>query len=279
MTSLPHRPPEPPRLIGSDVDGTLIDDQDRITDRTRRVISAAVADGAQFLLATGRPPRWLKPIIDQLGYAPLAVCANGAVVYDSSTDQILTANTLQVETLEWLADCALTAIPGCGLAAERVGRSAHDAASPQFVSAPGYEHAWLNPDNVELSATEVLSAPAIKLLVRKAGAASADLRAALLPLVGDRAHITFSTNHGLIELSAPGVTKASGLSWAAERLGRTPDETVTFGDMPNDVPMLAWAKHGVAMGNAHRDAVIAADEITKTNNDDGVAHVLEHWWG
>ncbi|MCW4354632.1 HAD family hydrolase [Hoyosella sp. YIM 151337] len=279
MTSLPHRPTEPPRLIGSDVDGTLVDDDERISARTKNTLASVVADGADFVLATGRPPRWIAPIVDQLGFAPLAVCANGAVIYDSATDRILTANTLDVDTLMWLADCALKAIPGCGLAAERVGRSAHDAASPQFVSAPGYEHAWLNPDNVELSTHEVLSAPAIKLLVRKVGTASADLRAALLPLVGDRAHVTYSTNHGLIELSAPGVTKALGLSWVANRLGRSPAETITFGDMPNDVPMLTWASYGVAMGNAHQDAIGAANETTKNNNDDGVAVVLEHWWG
>lgn len=260
------------------MDGTLVDDHERVSDRTRKVVAAVAADGAQFVLATGRPPRWITPIVDQLGFAPLTVCANGAVIYDSATDQILSANTLSVDTLTWLADCALQAIPGCGLAAERVGRSAHDAASPQFVSAPGYEHAWLNPDNVELSTAEVLSAPAIKLLVRKAGALSADLRSALLPLVGDKAQVTYSTNHGLIELSAPGITKASGLSWVADYLARTADETVTFGDMPNDIPMLLWAKHGVAMGNAHPETVTVANEVTKSNNEDGVAVVLEHWW-
>jgi hydroxymethylpyrimidine pyrophosphatase-like HAD family hydrolase len=53
---------------------------------------------------------------------------------------------------------------------------------------------------------------------------------------------------------------------------------VAFGDMPNDVPMLGWAGLGVAMGNAHPDAVAAADEVTTTNAEDGVARVLERWW-
>jgi hydroxymethylpyrimidine pyrophosphatase-like HAD family hydrolase len=64
----------------------------------------------------------------------------------------------------------------------------------------------------------------------------------------------------------------------ARPLGITAAEVVAFGDMPNDVPMLGWAGLGVAMGNAHPDAVAAADEVTASNVDDGVARVLERWW-
>ena len=110
-----------------------------------------MAAGTQFVLATGRPPRWIGPVVDALGFAPMSVCANGAVLYDPATDRIISARTLSAEVLAELADIAIRAIPGAGLAVERVGRSAHDAATPQFVSSPGYEHAWLNPDNTEVS--------------------------------------------------------------------------------------------------------------------------------
>ena len=124
-----------------------------------------------------------------------------------------------------------------------------------------------------------LAAPAIKLLIRLRDAASEQMRAVLAPLVGDRADITYSTNNGLIEISAHGVTKASGLRELAERMAIS-DLTgaVAFGDMPNDVPMLELAGHGVAMRNAHPDALAAADEITAGNDEDGVALVLERWW-
>jgi hydroxymethylpyrimidine pyrophosphatase-like HAD family hydrolase len=62
-------------------------------------------------------------------------------------------------------------------------------------------------------------------------------------------------------------------------LGITAEGVVAFGDMPNDVPMLQWAGLGVAMGNAHPDAVAAANEVTASNDDDGLARVLERWWG
>ncbi|MCV7302902.1 HAD family hydrolase [Mycobacterium barrassiae] len=268
-----------PLLIASDVDGTLLTDDEKITDRTRAALTAAVDSGTRFVLATGRPPRWVAPVVDALGFAPIAVCANGAVIYDPSIDRIVSARTLSEEMLAELAEIATRVIPGAGLAVERVGESAHDAATPQFVSSPGYEHAWLNPDNTEVSMEDLLSAPAIKLLIRKAGAQSADMAAALAEHIGHQGDITYSTNNGLIEIMPLGISKASGVAEVAAPLGITARDIVTFGDMPNDVPMLAWAGHGVAMGNAHPDALAAADEVTGTNAEDGVARVLERWWG
>ncbi|NEW27543.1 HAD family hydrolase [Nocardia cyriacigeorgica] len=267
-----------PELVASDVDGTLIDPDERVTARTKAAVGAVVADGVPFVLATGRPPRWIGPVVDGLGFAPLCVCGNGAVIYDSAADRVLTSRTLDIETLGWIADLAEEVLPGCGLAAERVGASAHDAVTPQFVSSPEYEHAWLNPDDTAVARHEVIDAPAIKMLIRLPGARSGDMLAALAPMVGERADITYSTDHGLIELSAPGVTKASGLVIVAERLGIDPATAIAFGDMPNDIPMLTLAGRGVAMANAHPEAIAAANEVTTTNAEDGVARVLERWW-
>ncbi|MCV7149835.1 HAD family hydrolase [Mycobacterium pyrenivorans] len=267
-----------PALIATDVDGTLLDDDEKISARTRAAVHALVDSGAQFVLATGRPPRWVRPIVDQLGLTPMAVCANGAVIYDPSVDRIVSARTLSADALGELAEIATRVIPGAGLAVERVGRTAHDAATPQFVSSPGYEHAWLNPDNTEVSIEDLLSAPAVKLLIRKAGARSADMAAELAKHVGIEGDITYSTNNGLIEIVPLGVSKATGIEELARPMGIDAADVVTFGDMPNDVPMLGWAGLGVAMGNAHPDAVAAADEVTATNVEDGVALVLERWW-
>jgi hypothetical protein len=192
---------------------------------------------------------------------------------------VVSARTLSVATLGELAEIAARAIPGAGLAVERVGSSAHDAATPQFVSSPGYEHAWLNPDNTEVSLEDLLSAPAVKLLVRKAGARSADMAAELAKHVGIEGEITYSTNNGLVEIVPFGIDKATGIAELVAPLGITDDDMVAFGDMPNDVPMLLRAGHGVAMGNAHPDAIAVANEVTTPNSDDGVARVLERWWG
>jgi Cof subfamily protein (haloacid dehalogenase superfamily) len=267
-----------PALIACDVDGTLFDETESITPRTRDTVRAAVAAGAYFLVATGRPPRWIRPVVEALGFAPMAVCANGAVIYDPENDRVLSARTLAVDTLAELAELATRVIPGAGLAVERIGERAHDTATPQFISSPGYEHAWLNPDNTEVSIDDLLSAPAIKLLIRKSGARSEDMAAELAKHVGIEGDITYSTNNGLVEIVPLGISKASGVEEIARPLGIASDEVVAFGDMPNDIPMLLWAGRGVAMGNAHPDVQDAADEVTAPNTDDGVARVLERWW-
>ena len=97
----------------------------------------------------------------------------------------------------------------------------------------------------------------------------------IIGLLGD---ITYSTNNGLVEISTVGISKALGVEQVARPLEICPEDVVAFGDMPNDVPMLRWAGLGVAMGNAHPEAVAAADEVTTGNDDDGLARVLERWW-
>ncbi|WP_067696793.1 Cof-type HAD-IIB family hydrolase [Nocardia jejuensis] len=265
-------------MVATDVDGTLIDHLEQVTPRTKAAVDNLIADGVPFVLATGRPPRWIDPVVDGLGYAPLCVCGNGAVIYDSANDRILASRVLDVDTLAWLADLAEGLLPGCGLAAERIGATAHDAATPQFVSSPEYQHAWLNPDDTAVSRAEVIAAPAIKMLIRLPGVSSGDMRTILEPRLEGRADLTYSTDNGLIELSAPGVTKATGLASVAQRLGVQHNALIAFGDMPNDVPMLRLAGHGVAMGNAHPEAKAAADEVAAANHEDGVAQVLERWW-
>jgi HAD superfamily hydrolase (TIGR01484 family) len=248
-----------PALIASDVDGTLLDADENVSPRTRSAVRAAVDAGTRFVLATGRPPRWVHPVVDALGFAPMAVCANGAVIYDPATDRILSVRTLSADQLGELAEIATRVIPGAGLAVERVGRSAHDAATPQFVE-------------------DLLGAPAIKLLIRKSDARSSDMAAELTKHVGLQGDITYSTNNGLIEIVPLGVSKATGVEEVARPYEITAEDVVAFGDMPNDIPLLRWAGLGVAMGNAHPEAIEAADEVTAPNTDDGLARVLERWW-
>lgn len=267
-----------PLLIASDVDGTLIDDGYQVTARNRAAIEAAVADGVPFVLCTGRPPRWIRQVSDQLGHAPIAVCANGAVVFDSATDRVLSAHTIAPDELTHLSEVIRGAMPGAVLAAERIDLDGPDGLAMQFATAPGYEHAWENPQNIEVSDADLVTMPAVKFLVRVPGARSADMRDLLAPLIGDRVDLTFSTDNGLIEIAAAGVTKATGLAGVARELGVRDDDVVAFGDMPNDIPMLGWAWHGVAMANAHPELAVVADEVTASNNDSGVAQVLERWW-
>ena len=271
-----------PILVATDVDGTLIGSDDLVPAANLAVVEDLVADGATFVLATGRPPRWLAQVVDQLPVAPLAVCANGAVIMDSGSGEFLETSLLDPDTLAAIDEVLRERLPGSGIAAERLGA---DAADADFVASPDYEHAWIHPEHLEVGHAEVLSEPVLKLLARVPGMPSADMLAALRGEVDHLADVTYSTTNGLIEFAARGVTKASGLARIAASTAAataTPSAevpvTVAFGDMPNDLEMLRWADHGVAMGNAIPAVHAAADEVTLTNDEAGFAHVLRRWW-
>jgi len=122
------------------------------------------------------------------------------------------------------------------------------------------------------------SEPAVELPVRHHEMTSGAMAAVLASLFDGIADLMYSTNNSLVELSATGVTKATGLATVAGDYGVDQVDVFAFGDMPDDIPMLAWAGHGVAMGDAHSAAVAVADEVTAPNTEDGLAQVLERWW-
>ena len=261
-----------PLLVATDVDGTLLDPADRVTPRTTAVLDRVAAAGVGLVLVTGRPPRWIPPVVAQVGRAGLAVCANGAVVYDAATDRVVSARTLEATTLAELAAVVGEALPQAGLAVELV----HPV--PSFVAEPHYRHAWVGSDHEIRPRAELLTRPAVKMLVRDPRMRSEEIVAALAPAVGSAVDLTFSHPGGLVEISAPGVTKAVGLAEVAAAIGVGASDVVAFGDMPNDLEMLRWAGHGVAMGNAHQAVKDVADEVTATNAEDGLALVLERWF-
>ena len=261
-----------PLLVATDVDGTLLDPADRVTPRTIAVLDRAAAAGVGLVLVTGRPPRWIPPIVAQVGVAGLTVCANGAVLYDAATDRVVSASTLDAATLADLAVLVATVLPRAGLAVELVHPE------PSFMAEPSYRHAWVGSDHEIRPRAELVTRPAVKMLVRDPLMHSEEIVAALAPAVGLTVDLTFSHPGGLVEISAPGVTKAAGLAEVAAAVGVDASDVVAFGDMPNDLEMLRWAGHGVAMGNAHPALKDVADEVTATNAEDGLALVLERWF-
>ncbi|USX49943.1 HAD family hydrolase [Lentzea sp. HUAS12] len=266
---------EKPALVASDVDGTILGTNERVSGHTARVVGRVLADGTPFVLVSGRPPRWVPRIANDLGATGYAVCANGAVLYDVGADRVIWQRGISPIRLHDLVSALDTALPECAVAAERVGERAADVET--FVAEERYKHAW--PDSHDVaSRAEVLGHAAIKLLVRHTGMTSAEMAAAATAVLGDEFAITYSTNAGLIEVSERDVTKASGLADVAERLGVAAGNVIAFGDMPNDIPMLRWVGHGVAMANAHPELLEVADEVTGTNDQDGVAQVLERWF-
>ncbi|NGY61664.1 HAD family phosphatase [Lentzea sp. NEAU-D13] len=262
---------EKPLLIASDVDGTLLGLDERVSARTAAVVGRVLAAETPFVLVTGRPPRWVPVVATQAGLTGYAVCANGAVLYDIGADEVVWQRDLGPVQLHDIAHALGEVIPGVTFATERVGDG------PTFLAEHDYLHAWAENAG-RYSRAEVFGFPAVKLLARQAGMSSAAMTEAAVQVLGNEVSITYSTGVGLIEISRADVTKATGLADVAERFGIEASGVIAFGDMPNDVPMLEWAGHGVAMANAHQDALDAADEVTASNDEDGVAQLLERWF-
>jgi Cof subfamily protein (haloacid dehalogenase superfamily) len=263
------------RLIATDLDGTLVRDDRTISAHTAGVLRRVADGGIAVVLVTGRPIRWLHNVYQQLTFRPLAVCANGAAVYDPVADAIVHAVSLGPAALAEACARLRAAIPGVLFAVERDGgrEMLHDPAYP--IGPWEMDHSDVRP--APFSA--LVAAPAAKLLVRATpeGTVDADEFTALVGAeLAGVAEATNSSSSGVVEVSAAGVTKASGLAWVAESLRVAADDVIAFGDMPNDLPMLAWAGRGVAMANGHPVVRAAAHDVTaRSNEDDGVAAYLE----
>ncbi|MGB8652547.1 MAG: Cof-type HAD-IIB family hydrolase [Mycobacteriales bacterium] len=260
-----------PRLVASDLDGTIVRSDGTVSARTIAAITAVEDAGATFVMVTGRPIRWMAAVAEQTGHHGIAVCANGAVLYDLHTERVLQSALLASSAARDVVEALRSALPGIAFAVERL----HEG----FAHEPAYRPRWDSADPLTQAPVEqLLSGEVVKLLARHEELGSDELLAAARAAVGQGATLTHSSTDGLLEISAVDVSKASGLaSFAAER-GVAAGETVAFGDMPNDLPMLSWAGLGVAVANAHPEVLAVADEVTASNDDDGVARVLDRWF-
>ncbi|GHD49419.1 HAD family hydrolase [Streptomyces galbus] len=256
-------------LVATDLDGTLLRGDDTFSDRSLLALARVTDAGARHLVVTGRPAPRVRPLLEHLRGRGLAVCGQGAQVYDAGADRLLWSVTLDRE----LAETALGKIEAeVGQVYAAVDQDGVDGLT---LIEPGYRmpHPTLPALRVERR-DDLWCAPISKVLLRHPDLSDDELAATARSVVGSLATVTMS-GPGTVELQPCGVTKATGLALAAEHLGVGPADTVAFGDMPNDVPMFDWAAYGIAMANAHPELKAVADEVTTSNEDDGVAVVLE----
>ena len=260
-----------PRLVASDLDGTLLRSDLSVAPRTREVLARVEDAGALFVMVTGRPPRWMAPVADQTDHRGLAVCANGAIVYDLHTERVVRDFRIDVGAALEVVRALRAELPEVAFAVEKgLGGFGREAS---------YVTRFDNPELVVAPVEELVrDGGAVKLLARVEGVGSDELLTSARSVLGGLCECTHSSGDGLLEISAAGVSKASGLAALAEEWGIAAADVIAFGDMPNDLPMLAWAGRSVGMGNAHPDVLAAADEVTATSDDDGVAKVLERWF-
>ncbi|MFJ6510775.1 HAD family hydrolase [Streptomyces sp. NPDC091406] len=271
--------PMPPAyaLVATDLDGTLLRPDNTVSARSRAALALAAAAGARHLIVTGRPVPGIRALLADLAYTGLVVCGQGTQLYEAEGEggngRLLWSVALDREA----ADTALGKIEA------EVG-AVFAAVDQDGVDGVTLIEAGYRMPNPTLPARRVTSRealwerPVIKVLVRHPELGDDALAAVARGAVGDLATVTMA-GPGTVELAPRGVDKGTGLAAAAELLDIGAGRTVAFGDMPNDLPMFAGSGHRVAMGNAHPELRAAADEVTLSNAEDGVAVVLERLFG
>jgi hydroxymethylpyrimidine pyrophosphatase-like HAD family hydrolase len=263
--------PGPPEVIATDLDGTLLRGDGTLGALTREVLAECQAAGALLVICTARPVRWMRPLAAEIGGGPLAACDNGAVLWDLTADRLLGATALSPGDARLVVAAIDRSLPGGAWAVERIDGFGHE---------PGYRPHWPPPSGSAVApAIELVSEPVVKLMFRHQRHTADARRARAQAAAGDRAEVTHSNSAGdLLEISAVGVSKATALAALCARRGVAAERVVAFGDMPNDLSMLRWAGHAVAVAGSHPDVLDVADEIAPGNDEDGVARVLARIW-
>jgi HAD superfamily hydrolase (TIGR01484 family) len=220
--------------------------------------------GAEILLVTARAPWWLEDFAPES--SDVAICCNGAVIWDLHAQRALNEYPLQPAAAARIVGALRERAPGVVFACElAIGG----------IREPAWVPLWPSPDrHPRQDALEIVAEPVFKLVAQHPELEQLELYELAVELCGEEATVTYSGER-LVEISAAGVTKAFALAAHCAELGIRPQDVVAFGDMPNDAPMLRFAGLGVAVANAHPDVLAAADEVTASNDDDGVALVLE----
>ena len=255
------------RLLAIDVDGTLLNDQHRLSDRTLKAISQAQEKGLKIILATGRGPRSCDPIIHKLGIEDPVITHNGAVVYHPLRNTAEKQVGFKAEELKEVVefcrkeDIHFDASTAFHIYVERVHESV----------IPVYKRFFAQP--ITVKDVGQIGEIIVKLTLTGEPKRLDEVMPHLL-----RKFPNFSiirSGDTFIDVMHPKATKAQGLKYIMEKFHLSPQEVMAFGNYYNDVEMLQLAGTGVAMENAPAEVKAKADLITKSNNEDGVAQVIE----
>ncbi|MFI9259126.1 HAD hydrolase family protein [Streptomyces sioyaensis] len=297
-SATPSRGPDTavaPRLIATDLDGTLLHDDKTVSDRTIAALAAAERAGIEVFFVTGRPARWMGVVSDHVHGHGLAICANGAAVVDLHRGgRIVEVSPLERTVALAVVEALRGAAPGTSFAVERTGGIHYEPQYPPLLLDPAAVVApaekllaedFVTPLDPDTSLTDDPAGapeapafpdqPVIKLLAHHPELDPDAFLALARTVAGGLASFTRSSPTALLEISGSGVSKAGTLAHCCAERGIAPEEVVAFGDMPNDIEMLTWAGTSYAMANAHPDVLAATMHRTASNNDDGVAVVIE----
>ena len=259
-----------PKLIATDLDGTIVQHDGTISERTIAAFSKAHAMGIHIYFVTGRPPRWMDEIRDAFGFGG-AICGNGAMLYDLKTSTVTEEWMISKELQKEIAQRLRLAIPPISFAIE-----SHDYYHREKSYVPRWD---IGLDNVGVERIEdAIRGPAFKMLARCSGSEFTSdqmLEIASRELEGLVTVTHSNAKESLLEISALGISKGQTLAKVAERLNIDASDCISFGDNPNDFSMLQWCGRSFAMADGHPDGIKFATGIAEPHAFDGVAKVIE----
>lgn len=258
-----------PRLIALDVDGTLLDpDTGLISAAVKAAVHRAIAGGGQVVISTGRTVLGVAPVLDELQLTSgFALCSNGAVRLDVAAREAASVETFDLApVLAELSD----RLPGAIFAAEDLGIGNRVTAEFPVHQLEGVQR----PATVD----ELAAVPAPRLIASWPGRRPAELVERLAGVELPSSTYTLDHYEPWVTVTPEGVTKGSALEKLRAELGVLGADTFAAGDGDNDIEMLRWAAHGVAMGQGPAAVHAAADEVAGPVSEDGLAKILDRWF-
>ncbi|MGA9749708.1 MAG: HAD family hydrolase [Nocardioides sp.] len=268
-----------PRLVALDIDGTLYANVPA-TGAVEEVISAAVHDavqravdaGAHVVLSTGRSTFGITQVWEQLGLPRegagpvLTVASNGSVVFSYPPVDVLSATTFDASQLVTML---MEHVPEAAVAVEDIGVGYR-------INRP-FPDGEINGEMTLQSVEELVAEPVTRVIIRDPHSSEEEF-VALAEKLGLQGTNYFIGWTAWLDLAPEGVSKASALADVCQRLGVAQADVLAIGDGRNDVEMLRWAGRGVAMGQSPLEVQEAADDVTETVHEDGVAYELDRWF-
>lgn len=264
------------KLIASDLDGTLIGADFRFRPRTLQALHAAADAGIQVVFVTGRPLRWMSPVLEQLGEEwngenSFVFCSNGAVTFDIARGEVVRLRTVPGSLVHRVHADLLQAYPQATFIAETL--------DPVYVQGPYTPHAQEDLAAIvqgQLGDIVPVGAQVVKYLLFHEGQSPAELLRTVHELADGRVSVTRSAPYQpLVEMGQAGVHKGGVLADFAAAHGISAQQVLAFGDMPNDLEMLQWAGHGYAMASGLPEVQQRVGRVCPGFDEDGVAQVIE----
>jgi Cof subfamily protein (haloacid dehalogenase superfamily) len=263
---VPELPPV--RMVATDLDGTLLQPDGTLSERTICAVRAAQDAGIHVIPITGRPPRITWDVAKEAGLGPLGVCSNGAAIVDVSAMEVIELQTMHAQVTRGLIVAVREVFPGAVFAVEEMESFVHETGFME----PHWN--WEEGSQVD-DIIEAVSGGCVKLVVRRPGWSATALLAELEAQVSGTVHIT-SSGLDWVEMAASGITKAYAVERICDRLGVGVAEVLAVGDNYNDLTVLAWAGRSAAPANAIPEVRAVVQQILPPNSEDGVAQLLEH---